>query len=160
MSINQASDDIRAFWAAFCAERGVEGEPFDIDGFGDSPELADHLAGLIVAGEKRATCALARWYESASHGRLPRPGDFSIVLNGAGAPVAVIETVEVRVGPVSSVDAAFAFDEGEGDKSLAWWLEAHRAFFQREAEREGFVYSDALEAVFERFRLVWPANGA
>ncbi len=160
MSAVGRSEDIEAFWAAYCAETGATGAPFDVDQFGDSPAMADELAALIIAGEKRATCGLARWFEASEAGRPPQPGDRSIVLNGAGAPVAVIETVEVRLGPVSSVDEAFAFDEGEGDKSRAWWLAAHRAFFEREAAREGFQYSDEMEAVFERFRLVWTPQSA
>lgn len=144
------------FWDRFCASSGVTGEPFDVDQFGDSPAMADELIALILAGEKRATCALKRWYEEGGGpGRLPRVGDLSLALDGSGAPRAVIRTTEVRVGPVSSVDAAFAHDEGEGDKSLEYWLRAHRAFFRREAAREGFEYSDDMDAVFERFTLHW-----
>lgn len=146
----------RAFWAAFCAATGHQGEPFDVDGFGDSPAMADELIALILSGEKRATCALKRWYqEGGGPGRLPRVGDLTIALDGAGQPRAVLRTIEVRIGPVSSVDAAFAHDEGEGDKSLDYWLREHRAFFRREAAREGFTYRDEMDAVFERFTLYW-----
>ena len=56
---------------------------------------------------------------------------------------------------MAEVGAEFAFEEGEGDRSLAWWLEAHRAFWRREAEREGFEYSDDLDVCCERFELAW-----
>lgn len=151
-----ADPKIAAFWAAFCDEAGVTGAPFEIDRFGDTPELADALAGLILTGEKQATCALARWYQPPHGERPPAPGDHSIVLDGAGAPAAVVRTTQVEIKPVCAVDAAFAFDEGEGDKSLGYWLTAHRAFFRREADGAGFAYSDDLPAVFERFERVWP----
>jgi hypothetical protein len=63
----------------------------------------------------------------------------------------------VRTSPFSLVDAAFAWDEGEGDRSLAWWQRAHRDFFQRQCERAGVPFSEDLPVVLERFELVWPA---
>lgn len=151
--------ELGAYWEAFQAAAGVAGAPFDVSAFGDSPELADELLALVLSGRKRATCALARWFETRPL-RPPRPGDLSLILDGSGAPACVIETTEVRIGPVSSVDDAFAYDEGEGDRTRASWLADHRAYFEREAAREGFVYSDALDAVFERFRVVWPVGAA
>lgn len=143
-----------AFWSRYCAERGVEAEPFDIDQFGDSPEMGDELLDLVLIGRKQATCALAYWYRQPGM-RFPAPGDLSIILDGAGRPRCVIRTTQVEIKPITEADAQFAFDEGEGDRSFEWWLTEHRKFWQREAEREGFTYSDALDAVFERFVLDW-----
>lgn len=150
MTLDQAD-----FWARFCARTGHAGPPDTVDAFGDSPDMADALAALIVSGRKRATAALARHYKPGGP-PLPRPGDLGVVLNGRGAPVCVIRTVDVEIRPVSAVDAAFAWEEGEGDRSLQYWLDAHRAFFKREARREGFEYSDDLDVVCERFERVWP----
>jgi uncharacterized protein YhfF len=66
----------------------------------------------------------------------------------------------VTVKPLIEVDAAFAWDEGEGDRTLTDWLAAHRRFFKRQAAREGFEFHDGLETVFERFRVVWPPEYA
>jgi uncharacterized protein YhfF len=49
----------------------------------------------------------------------------------------------------------FAWDEGEGDRSRTWWMEAHKRYFSRQAARERFVMHDDIETVFERFELVW-----
>ncbi len=149
-----------AFWRAFEAATGHRGAPVDVDAFGDTPDLQNELAALVLSGRKRATCGLARWFEGDDAPRSPRAGDRSLVLDGDGRPVCVIETTSVIVQPVEAVDDAFAWDEGEGDRTRAWWLEAHRAFFTREAEREGFVYSDAMRAVFERFCVIWPPDAA
>ncbi len=93
--------------------------------FGDNPELAQELADLVVAGLKRATC----W--SVSDGELTHVGKRMVVLDGKGRPVAVIETVELTQRRFDHVDAAFAYDEGEGDRTLAYWREAHRNYFTR-----------------------------
>jgi uncharacterized protein YhfF len=36
-----------------------------------------------------------------------------------------LETVEVARRPFGDVDADFAYEEGEGDRSLSYWREAH-----------------------------------
>jgi uncharacterized protein YhfF len=145
--------DQRAFWIRFRTETGESAEgPRFVDAFGDSPDMQTELADLVIAGDKRATAGLDRWYSGETR---PRPGDLALILNGCGEPVCVIRTTRVDVMPVTEVSADFAYEEGEGDKTLAWWLEAHRAFWRREAAREGFEYSDDLDVCCERFELAW-----
>ena len=58
--------------------------------FGDSPELADELLGLMLIGKKTATC----W--AASEGdKGVVVGKRWIVKDGQGRPSAVLETIEV-----------------------------------------------------------------
>jgi len=80
------------------------------------------------------------------------------VLGGDGEPLAVLRTTDVRVGPLSSVDDSFAWDEGEGDRTRGWWLDAHTRFFARECEAMGWAFTDDIDVVFERFELVWPPS--
>ena len=89
---------------------------------------------------------------------LPRIGAHWVACDGSGAPRVVLRTHELRVGPLDSVDAQFAWDEGEYDRSLESWLDGHRRFFQRECARIGIGFSDRLEVVFERFSIVWPSE--
>lgn len=42
---------VAAFWASYVAATGVRGEPLGAFGFGDSTELADDLADLVLAGK-------------------------------------------------------------------------------------------------------------
>jgi uncharacterized protein YhfF len=109
----------------------------------------------VVAGTKRAAASLMRDY---ADGRLPLPavGDFVVVVDGAGAPRCIWRTTEIEIKPLDTVDARFAWDEGEGDRTIDWWLAAHRRYFARKAARDGFEMHDAIEAVFERFTVVWP----
>lgn len=59
------------------------------------------------------------------------PGESMIALDGAGCPRAVVQTVQLVQRRFDEVDEAFAYDEGEGDRSLAYWREAHRRYFTR-----------------------------
>src|SRR5689334_3295541 len=98
--------------------------------FGDSPELADELAGPVLDGIKTATCS-ALWEWEAEGNPIPQPGAISITLNGAGQPVCILETTEITIRRFDQVDEEFARAEGEGDLTLRYWREAHRNFFSR-----------------------------
>ncbi len=143
------------FWRSFREAAGLEHDKYEVVAFGDSPAMATELAALVVDGRKRATAGLLRDYEVEGK-PLPKPGDYGLVVDGNGRPHCVVRTTEVRVGPLGSVDAAFAYDEGEGDRSLGTWLAEHRAFFERQAATGGFAMDDRVETVFERFVVVWP----
>lgn len=148
--------DVRRFWSTFCAENGVDpDERYDVFAFGDSQEMADELAELVLHGPKRATAGLLADFADEP---LPVVGAHSIVLGGAGQPVCVIRTTEVLVRPFRDVDASFAWDEGEGDRSLAYWRDAHIDFFTRMCAARGEVFTEQLPTVLERFALVWPTS--
>jgi len=116
--------------------------------FGDSPALADELLALVLAGKKTATCALLRDYVGNSTDK-PVVGRRDVVLDGAGRPAAVIETVEITYRRFDEVDATFARDEGEGEATLEQWRHDHETYFRRNG---GF--SPDMDLLCERFRLV------
>ena len=60
------------------------------------------------------------------------------------------------LGDFNSADAAFAWDEGEDDRSLESWRTEHRRYWQRGCAARGAVWRESDEIVFERFRVVWP----
>jgi uncharacterized protein YhfF len=116
--------------------------------FGDSPEMADELLALVIAGRKTATCGALRDYGEGKE-PLPVVGRRDIVLDGQGRRAAVIETVSIELKRFDEVDAEFAAAEGEGDLSYGYWREAHEGYFSRNG---GF--SPDMVLVCERFRLV------
>jgi uncharacterized protein YhfF len=142
-------------WDAYRAAAGVTGEPAGSFAFGDSPELADELAELVLHGPKRATAGLLLELEHDGE-KVPEAGDHWVVLDGRGDQVCVIRTTQVQLKPLREVDDAFAWDEGEGDRSLAWWRRGHDAYFSRRCEALGVPFNDEVIVVFERFDLVWP----
>ncbi|QWG15594.1 ASCH domain-containing protein [Bradyrhizobium sediminis] len=111
--------------------------------FGDSPRLADELLELVIKGVRTATCS------TEDEPNTSTPGERWIVLDGQGTPRCVIESTEVTYRRFGEVDAAFAHDEGEGDRSLAYWRQAHRNYFGRQGK-----FSEDMMLMCERFRLV------
>jgi uncharacterized protein YhfF len=111
--------------------------------FGDGPKLADELLDLVIKGVKTATCS------TEDEPNRPTPGEQWIVRDSSGEPRCVIETIEVTYRLFPDVDAAFAYDEGEGDRSLDYWRKAHRTYFGRQGK-----FREDMMLMCERFRLV------
>jgi uncharacterized protein YhfF/GNAT superfamily N-acetyltransferase len=124
--------------------------------FGDSPQLADELAALVRSGRKRATATMIVEVEHEGE-PLPTVGQHSVVYDGAGQPVCVIRTDHVSVGPLDEVlDPAFAWDEGEGDRTYEDWLAQHSAYWRRVLPSVGAEFTPDLGVVLERFSVIWP----
>jgi uncharacterized protein YhfF len=151
--------EIQAYWAAFRAATGVPDEDYDAIAFGHGPAMADWMCRDVLAGIKRATCMPVRDHMVKGL-QAPVVGGHVVLLDGKGAPRGVWRTTEVRVGPLNSVDEAFAWDEGEGDRSRAVWLDNHLGYFAKQAAREGWEMTPDLPCYFERFTIVWPPESA
>jgi uncharacterized protein YhfF len=70
--------------------------------------------------------------------------------------------MEVKIRRYDEVDERFAYEEGEGDRSLEHWREAHWEFFSRTLAGIGKEPSMDMPLVCERFRVVYEkgADGA
>ena len=156
MPLLSANVTAAELFETYRAAAGLPAEtPFIAFAFGDGPELADELALLVRDGPKRATAGLIDVLAALDE-PIPAVGDYSVVLDGRGEAVCVIRTTETRVGPLASVDESFASDEGEGERTRAWWLAEHERSFRRRCDRLGIEWQDDLPVHFERFALVWP----
>lgn len=146
--------DVAAFWARSLEADGGDPETPapEAGAFGDTVELADELLDLVVAGEKRATAGAVAEYVATGE-PFPKVGERWIVTDGSMRPRAVLETTEVRVGPLSSIDDEFAKDVGEGDRTRDSWLESHTWYFSRTLARIGVDFHAEIPVVFERFQV-------
>ena len=146
---------IAEFWARFVDVTGIDG-PYEAWAFGNPsslPDLSTELALLVRDGPKRATAGLLSDYEGGTETPpMPRPGDLNVILDGEGSPICVIRTTEVETRRFGDVDKQFAWDEGEGDRTLEWWRRAHIWFFEQQA----MSIDDETPMVLERFELLWP----
>jgi uncharacterized protein YhfF len=120
--------------------------------FGATP---DGLLELVLAGTKTGT-ASSVWDYEATGDPLPEVGEFSIILDGAGAPRAVIETTGLETVPFDEVTAEHAYAEGEGDRTLEHWRAVHERFWREHSESSRGFAPD-MPVLCERFRLLHPA---
>jgi len=149
---------LEAYWSGYLetlpAGSPMRDEQYVAEGWGDSPRLADELGTLIVTGAKTATCS-ALWEYEAEGSALPEAGSKTIVLDGQDDPLCIVETTEVVVRPYDEVDAKFAYEEGEGDRSLEYWRDAHWRFFLCTLPTIGKEPSVDMPLVCERFRVIY-----
>ncbi len=148
---------IESMWLDYQRACSIKVEGFSATALGPTAAVADQLADLIVQGIKRAHASLLRDFEQALEA-LPQPADHLVVLDGSGTPRAIVRNSHVEKRYFSDIDDAFAFEAGEGDLTLRWWLSAYRQQFAEQADREGFEVGEQLTLVLEYFERVWPAE--
>ena len=79
----------------------------------------------------------------------------TIVLDSNHNPLCIVETTEVEVKPYDEVDARFAYEEGEGDRSLEYWREVHWRVFSRTLTGIGKEPATDMPLVCERLRVIY-----
>lgn len=144
------------FWAEFCAASGIDPrEPYQVWYFGNTPEMARELAELVLTGTKTASASLAAVNE-VKPDEAPILGGYSVVTDMGSEPICVIRTTEIRHMAFADVDTSFAFDEGEGDRTLEYWRAVHNSYFARESADLGIAFDDGSIVCCERFELLYP----
>ncbi|WP_053352218.1 ASCH domain-containing protein [Leucobacter musarum] len=153
-----ADTAIIAFWLARRAESpGLPERLPEVWAFGATPEHADELLDLVLAGVKTGT-ASSLWDYEATGDPMPAVGDYSVILDGAGIARAVLVTTGIEIVPFDEVTAEHAHSEGEGDRSLEYWRAAHERYWRAYSENPRGFAAD-MPVICERFRLVYPARG-
>ena len=150
-------ESIERLWLDYQRRRNVKVEGFSATAFGHTRQLADTLAELVRHGVKRAHATLRRDFDADSE-PLPQIGEHVVVLDGDGRPQAIVRLTHVELRRFNEIDDDFAFQAGEGDMTLLWWLTAHRQDLSERGEREGFEVSERTELVLEFFDRVWPPD--
>ncbi len=127
---------------------------FSADCFCADEASANICSDLIRRGIKVAGCSMKYWVESGKE-PMPEVGHLQVVTDWSGEPTSIIEITSVSECRFCDVDEAFAMVEGEGDRSLAWWREAHWEFFKKECDGLGIEPSEEMVLVKERFKVVY-----
>jgi uncharacterized protein YhfF len=128
---------------------------YEVFQIGNSHEAANAGAALIKQGVKTTTSALLWGYQAANK-PLPEVGSLSIVIDGSGDPVCVVETIAVDIKPFADVDAAFAYDYGEWDCTLEGWRAHSWALNAPRCQALGKAPAPDMPMVCERFHVVYP----
>lgn len=120
--------------------------------FGLSPESKTAGARRVLDGRKSATTALFAAY-AFDREAPPAVGRRSLVRDGRGRFVAIVEVTRVEKRRFREVDEAYALLEAD---SLAAWREAHWRYLGAECERVGVPLTEDVEVLLEYFRVVQP----
>ena len=149
---------VETFWKSYLGsvseETKLSHTSYDTWSFCDNEEAANKLGELVKSGIKTATCSLI-WKYEVENEKLPSVGDLSIITNWEEEPLCIIETTETEVKAFNEVDDKFAFDEGEGNRSLTYWRKVHWDFFSRECSSIGRKPTETMPLLCERFRVIF-----
>lgn len=137
-------------------------ETMDRWGFAEPGPLRDELTALALAGTKTATASLYLEYEVEGE-TLAEPGQRDLLVDSSDRPVAIVETVSIRVIRLADVDDRHAIDEGEGYDNAAAFRASHERYWiesgavDRVRAHLGdptWSITDDTLVVAERFRIV------
>lgn len=117
----------------------------------------DKLAQLTLQGTKTATASSYPVYK-AENEPVPAVGDYSIILDSQNQAVCIIQTTQIDIVPFYQVDEEQAYLEGEGDRTLTYWREVHRTFFESEMQSIHQKFTEDMLVVCERFKIVYPKS--
>ena len=119
--------------------------------FGADPDV---LAELVISGKKILTCSSLKEYELENES-LPEAGEVSIVLGRDDTPKCIIECMKVYTIIFKDADEELAYKEGEGDRSLSYWRQAHLDFFGWLYPEMGLEFNEDEKIVVEEFKLIY-----
>src|SRR2546426_6819066 len=110
-----------------------------------------YLASLPVTAQSGGLV----WSGEADREPGPRPGDLWIVIAEPDEPVCVIETIEVRTFLYDEVPEEYAWEGGEGDRTVADWRRMYWEYIVFECKRIGREPNTKAPLAMERFRVVY-----
>jgi len=156
--MNQLSK-AQTFWQSYLltlSEEDQKNAPtYVVDQFADSPEAATKVGKLVRDGVKTTTSSLVWGLEHIGE-PLPKVGNIELIVDGNGEPLCIIELINVEIKPFNAVDEKFAFEYGEGDRTLDFWLRDNWDFLSRWCVEIGREPSEIMPIVCQRFHVLYP----
>lgn len=144
--------EIENYWKQFVKEKGISATNYSAWSFGDSKQMADELAELVVKGDKTATTSAYDLYEIGE--KIPEVGEYNMILDGNHHPICITQTKVAEIVPFNFVSAEHAYHEGEGDRTLSYWRKVHEDFFKREYADANKTFSEDIPCLCEVFKVV------
>ena len=152
-------DDIyQDFWEAFLEETGTP-ENTVLDGytyFGASEEESVAVLEQILSGEKDAVGHCLPAYLAMEH-RLPKIGDYTMVMDFYGNPCCILKAVDVVIDPLNAISPALRAREWPGLTPEAW-LERKQKEYGDLSRQFGFHYHPELPILLEIVERVYPVR--
>jgi uncharacterized protein YhfF/ribosomal protein S18 acetylase RimI-like enzyme len=152
-SENELQKMVKQYWKRFTKENPEYADAgYTVWHFCYGEYLPNLLLNLVRQGIKTGTSSAPQVYEPGE--KKPKKGDISVVTYGNGVPGCIIKTVKVKKKKFSEINEKEAFLEGEGDRSLEQWRDAHARVFQEEYKRIGKKFHDDIPVIFEEFKVL------
>jgi uncharacterized protein YhfF len=127
---------------------------YEADSWGNSDELAEQIAIVILSGEKTTTSRL-EWEREKSNDPIDKIGDKSIVLNAQQEPVCIVEVTDIFIRPFDQVDAAFVYNYGEGSRDMDFWNKNMWEYYEAECAEIGLQATPDMPMICQVFKVIY-----
>ena len=148
-----------AFWQSYLSTLSEEEQknapPYVVDQFADTPEAATKVGKLVRDGVKTTTSSLVWGLEHIGQ-PLPKVGNIELIVDGNGEPLCIIELTEVEIKPFNAVDEQFAYEYGEGERTLSYWLRDNWEYLSRCVMKSGVNQTKLCRLSFNAFACCIP----
>ena len=144
----------KELWAEFCSKKNIDiNTPYEAWAFGGATEAdTDRLAQLVLNGKKFGTASSYDEYVMENVlDEIPKPGDYSVILNSKDEAVCVIRDYDMYVRAFGDVPPFHAYAEGEGDRSLKYWRDVHTSVFKDCLNETDKPFTQESRVVCEKF---------
>jgi len=149
-----ASPATREYWQQCAANIGVPADQVvRTRRFGETREMTDVLTKLVIEREKTITTTTPWLYEKSPELK-PVEGGYSVVVDDALLPRAVIRTTASITLPYRDVTEEYSRHEGASVRPIEAWRQVHWRFFTRELAPVGKVPSEDMPVTLEKFEVV------
>ncbi len=126
----------------------------EAESWGNSAELADRIAALILSGVKTTTSSL-EWERAQRNDPIEKVGDKSIILDAQQKPVCITEMTDIFITPFAQVDAAFVYNYGEGSRDMDFWNNNMWEYYVAECAELGFTASPSMPMICQVFKVIY-----
>ena len=152
-------DDIYLdFWQVFLEETGTPDTTVlqNCTYFGSSEEESVAVLEQFLSGEKTVISHCIPSYLVKKQ-RMPRIGDYTMVMDFYGNPCCILHTVDVTIAPMPEIPEALIASECPGMTRDAW-LRQKKDEYTALSAKGGFHYHDELPVLMEHVELVYPVH--
>jgi len=136
-----------------CLPPGTAAEGLVTRRLGRTPELCERLNGYVLARQKTGVFSQP---EDFPEGRLPRAGEFAVLVNFSDEPRCLIRYDECAVLPIGAIGPGHVAVETAALRDVAAWRKFHRDYWAPVFAARGEALTDDLPIVFQRFTVLYP----
>ncbi|MEO8444944.1 MAG: ASCH domain-containing protein [Gammaproteobacteria bacterium] len=120
---------------------------------GRTADLCERLSGYVVARQKTGVFSQP---DDFPGGRLPRPGEYAVLVNFSGEPRCLVRYDECTVLPFHAVGPEHVEVETAALRTVAGWRKLHRDYWEPVLAARGESFSNDMPIVFQRFTALYP----
>jgi uncharacterized protein YhfF len=132
---------------------GVLAEHLRTRRIGRTADLCERLTGFIIGRQKTGVFSQPEDFED---GRLPRAGEYAVLVDFSGEPRCLIRYDDCVVLPFSAVGPEHLAVETAALRDVAAWRKLHRDYWAPVFAARGAAFADDLPIVFQRFTVLYP----